>query len=176
VGRLESGCNWAGDPMGSAPAVPDPAARRGSSCRLGAAGGPWPSTACYSCSEQAFWAQHGRWPHGARRAWSACATTQGSGCIARPPGAYYGTNSASEVPKDRTAQGCLAPRGHINIHLRPCRPDKGPRPRRAALGPRQAAMCSGAVAGAPPALELGNTWGFQRIQSSCLRTFHVISP
>jgi hypothetical protein len=39
------------------------------------------------------------------------------------------------------------------------RPDKGPRPRQAAPGPRWAAPCSGAVAGAPPAPELGDSWG-----------------
>jgi hypothetical protein len=50
--------------MGSARAVPDPAARRGPSCRLGAPGGRWPPAACSSCSGQAFRPRHGRWPHG----------------------------------------------------------------------------------------------------------------
>jgi hypothetical protein len=67
---------------GRARAVPDPAAR----AQLLAMSCWWPMT--FSCSGQAFRPRHGRWPQGARRAWSACTATQGPGCIPRLPAVY----------------------------------------------------------------------------------------
>jgi hypothetical protein len=60
----------------------------------------------------------------------------------------------------------------FTILLRPFRavsPDEGPRPRQAAQGPSRAAPCSGAAAGAPPAPELGDSWGCPGRTSRCHR-------